>query len=136
LSRCSALKLGFRKSQEGGFVQDEAGKWLTDARRNRKNAKRTIDNLPNLAHALKHYRENINRIIEMAQNNSIRLLLITQPVLWRPNLNENLRELLWFGGVGDFTQGKLETYYSVDALSTAMKRYWIFVLNEKLSVWI
>jgi hypothetical protein len=49
---------------------------------------------------------------------------MTQPAMWKPGLSEELKSLLWFGGVGDiWSQSGKPYYYSVDALANGMKQY-------------
>jgi hypothetical protein len=104
--------------------QDEAGMWYVDARNRRQNAKVMLDTLPDLSPALEEYRRNINEIANIAQRRSVRLILLTQPVLWDKDLDKSLEDLLLFGGTTrDFLQRGSDTYYSTRALAAAMDKY-------------
>ena len=72
---------------------------------------------------LLEYRRNIEKIIDITNAHKIRLVLLTQPVIWDPEHSGAYDELLWMGGVGDFTTGQSDTYYSVKVLADAMHRY-------------
>lgn len=102
-------------------VQDRAGEWYLMKRENRKNAKEILEKTPDSSSALEEYSRNINTIIDLANNRSIRVIFMTQPTLYRQGLTESEKDLLWGGGCGN------GSYYSVEALSTAKKKY-----NEKL----
>ena len=62
-------------------------------------------------------------MIDMAEEQSVRLILMTQPTLWRSDLPKNLAALLWLGGIGDFQKESGKPYYSVDALLEGMEAY-------------
>lgn len=104
-----------------GTVQDRAGEWYLTVREERKNAKEILESPPDLSSALEEYFRNINTIIDLANNRSIRLIFLTQPTLYRSGLTESEKDLLWGGNCGN------GSYYSVQALNNAMVRY-----NEKL----
>jgi lysophospholipase L1-like esterase len=104
-------------------VQDEAGKIYITWREHRRNAAAFRHTLPDLTSALEEYRRNIHTIIDLAQRKSIRVIFMTQPVLWTPNIPEQLNALLWLGGIGNFQKERGKEYYAVDALSTAMAMY-------------
>jgi len=79
--------------------------------------------IPILSSALEEYARNINMIIGLAQEKSVRLILMTQPTMWRADLPQELGALLWLGGIGDFQKESGKPYYSVTALEKAMKAY-------------
>lgn len=106
-----------------GKVKDDAGRWYEKVRRYRRNATTIRDRLPDLRPALEEYNSNIQRMIDIAQEHGVELVLMTQPVLWGPELSQDEEELLWFGGVGRFTKGEADVYYSVSALADGMNRY-------------
>jgi lysophospholipase L1-like esterase len=114
----------FRQAQN---VQDDSGKIIIKWRELRRNAKAIRQKLPDLASALEEYARNINRMIDMGRNKSIRLIFLTQPVMWKPGLSKELSDLLCSGGVGNFKEEIESEFYSVEALATAMQIY-----NEKL----
>ena len=43
--------------------------------------------------------------------------------MWRADLDPELAELMWFGGVGDFMEQEGCEYYSLGALEEGMRRY-------------
>ena len=102
-------------------LEDEAGKNYIARRRARKEAI-IEDRLPDLSLGLAAYHKNINTIIDLAQAHGIRLILMTQPAMWRSDLRPAEEDLLWFGWRAD-----LIVYYSVEALAAGMA-----VHNEKL----
>ena len=104
-------------------AQDEAGAIYNEWRRNRREAGRIIRALPDMTSALDEYARNIKEVATLAKARSVRLILVTQPTLWRPGLPPDLDALLWFGGVGDFQARPGHPYYSVEALAEGIKRY-------------
>lgn len=105
------------------LVQDRAGKVYKKWRLHRQQASRIRENLPDLSEALSVYRQNLNAIIDWANEKQIRILFLTQPALWKPDLPEAQQRLLWLGGVGDFQRESGHEYYSVQALAEGLDRY-------------
>ncbi len=106
-----------------GHVQDDNGDNLVNWRRHRQTAARIRDSLPDVEPALVEYRRDLNAIIDEAARFKTRVILLTQPVMWRPGLPPGLHKLLWLGGVGDFQAEPGKDYYSVAALARGMDRY-------------
>jgi hypothetical protein len=96
---------------------------LDQWRRYRKNAEAIVDTPPDLTSALREYRRNLQTIAELARRHGVRLFLVTQPSMWRPDLTPHERDLLWMGGVNAFQMGKGHEYYSVPVLADALDRY-------------
>ncbi len=126
----TALWLLFERAEKALFekvvkekVQDKAGKIYLTWREHRRNAIEIRNELPDLSSALEEYAANINKMIDMAEEQSIRLIFVTQPTLWRSDLPKNLAALLWLGGIGDFQKESGKPYYSVEALLEGMEAY-------------
>ena len=106
-----------------GQIQDKEGKYMINWREHRRNAVAIRDTLPDLSLALEEYSRNINTIIDMTRDASVRLILLTQPTLWKPDLSERLKNLLAAGGIGAFRQNREREYYSVEALAAGIRMY-------------
>ncbi|MBU1912607.1 MAG: hypothetical protein KKB22_03635, partial [Candidatus Omnitrophica bacterium] len=106
-----------------GQIQDAEGRQYIAWREHRQNAGAIRNALPDISQALEEYSSNINTIIDLAKKRGIRIIFVTQPVLWKPGLSKELEGLLWLGGVGNFQKEKGKDYYSVDALSKGMDMY-------------
>lgn len=106
-----------------GRVQDKGGRYFLKWRKHRQNAIAIRDTLLDVTSSLEEFARNINTIIDIAEENSIRLIMVTQPVLWRPGLPDSLKDLLWFGGIGRYEPDSEREYYSVEALAEGMKMY-------------
>ena len=104
-------------------VQDESGRIYLVWREHRRAAREIRARLPDLDAARSEYRRNIDRIIDLARERSIRVILLTQPTMWKTDLPERLSSLLWFGGVGDFQKERGNPYYSIEALERGMRDY-------------
>ena len=102
------------------LYQDEAGGMFVNLRKQRKEGREFVDTLPDLSSALAEYRRNLNTIIDMANAKSIRMVFMTQPSLWRPDLTEKEKDLLWCGWIESL---KSRRYYTVKALTEGMQRY-------------
>lgn len=96
---------------------EDARAGLIRAREKRQQAP-VEDELPNLTPALAEYRRNINTMIDLAQARQVRVILMTQPSLWRPDLTQAERDLLWFGWGPDD-----KFFYSVEALAEGLEQY-------------
>jgi lysophospholipase L1-like esterase len=104
-------------------IEDEDGRIYITWREHRRRASEMRDAPPDLSSALEEYARNINMIIDLAQEKSVRPILMTQPTMWRTGLPQDLSALLWLGGVGDFQKESGKPYYSVTALEKTMKAY-------------
>jgi hypothetical protein len=72
---------------------------------------------------LTEYRENLTEIVDVAQRHGVRLVFVTQPTIWRSNLPEGMRALLWLGGEGRFQVKSDRTYYTVEVLADVVEQY-------------
>ena len=106
-----------------GLLQDQSGVVLATWRDHRRHATGILEQLPDLRPALKEYATNLDRIVSLARAQSIRLVLLTQPTLWRADLPRSTEDLLWLGGIGDFQLQPGMPYYSVAALADAMRQF-------------
>lgn len=122
-------KLMVFKKKVKFHILDKAGQNYVTWRKHRHEAAELINKLPDLSSALEEYARNINKMVEIAQKNSIRLIFITQPTLWKPDLSAELDALLWLGGIGDFQMESHPSYYSSEALATGMQKYNDTLLN-------
>jgi lysophospholipase L1-like esterase len=106
-----------------GLAQDEFGAVYATWRDHRKHAGALLDQAPDLAGPLAEYRRNLGAIADLAAAKHLRLVLMTQPTLWRRDLPEKAVELLWLGGQGDFQGTAGKAYYAVPVLVDTMRRY-------------
>lgn len=113
----------FESSDLKKYVEDEAGQAYVDWRWRRQQASVLRDALPDLTSALSEYTDNLNTIIDLAQSRGVRVIFVTQPVLWSPGLSRKLRDLLWMGGIGDFRAKIGAEYYTAAALAQGMDLY-------------
>ncbi len=104
-------------------VQDATGNMYVAWRENRKHAAELLDEVPDLAVGLEEYRRNLETMADLADRQSIRLILITQPTMWKADLTEQERDLLWMGWTGPSQSARATRYYSVEAMEKAMNRY-------------
>lgn len=111
------------------LVQNETGDFYIKLRDHRKAASRLRDTLPDMAASLHEYTQNVSAIVDRVHQKDASIVLVTQPTLWRPDLPEELVDLLWFGGVGAFQEERGKEYYSIEALADAMTMYNAAVLR-------
>lgn len=104
-------------------AQDDAGAVYDEWRQHRQSAGQWLRELPDLRSGLVEYERNLREIASIARANSIRLVFVTQPALWRAGLPPELDRLLWFGGVGDFQVRRGQPYYTVEALAEGLRQY-------------
>jgi len=72
---------------------------------------------PSLEAGLEDFAANVQQVIDVCRQHQLRVVFTTQPVLWRDDLDEQDRALLWFGHLPD---GR---YLSVEQLHAGMDRY-------------
>jgi lysophospholipase L1-like esterase len=106
-----------------GNIQDPVGKIYVTWRKHRQQAGEIQNELPDLSLALREYARNIYAMIDMVQEKGVRLILMTQPSMWKSGLPENLEGLLWLGGIGDFQNKSGKVYYSAEALQKGIDKY-------------
>jgi len=105
------------------LVQDKAGLQYVQWRYHRTHARSIVDTLPNMHTALQEFAQNLWALATLCNDKGIRLILATQPAMWRPDLDRESQRLLWMGGIGPFQESRGLDYYSVGALSEAMDQY-------------
>lgn len=79
-------------------VQDPEGKWIAEKREVRRKAllQRPISAPPEgLEEALAVYKQNLRKIISFCRSRDQKVLMLTQPTLYRKDMPEPLRKLLW-----------------------------------------
>ena len=103
--------------------QDTFGNIYQTWRLHRQAAGRIIDVVPNLSNALKVYRNYLEEIADLASKYGVRLIYLTQPTLWRKDLNSQENAVIWLGGVGNFQDEPGHEYFSSRVLTAAMKAY-------------
>lgn len=81
------------------------------------------DELPDLSSALDEYARNVDTMIATARENRVQVMLLTQPSLFKSDLEPELQKLLWFGGIGNFMYEAGSEYYSVGALASGLQAY-------------
>jgi hypothetical protein len=95
---------------------------LVRARQQRHDARSLIDSLPALDGPLADYRRNLNAMVDIAQSRGVRLVLVTQPSVWRRKMIDSEARLLWFGWLG-MERDKAEGYFTTGALERAMAAF-------------
>ena len=98
----------FNPDTHGQLLQEQSKKW--------REAKK-IDLLPDLTKGLIVYEQNILKLIEIAHQNKVNLLFISQPVLWHKTLSVEDEKLLY----SNKTDGG--NYYSKKALVEGIKLF-------------
>lgn len=109
--------------RSGGLRQDRFGETLITWRRHRRETSAIHDSLPPLDEPLAEYRGYLESLADMADMYGVRLILMTQPVLWRDDLGEAELRLLWMGGTGDFQTDPTQSYFAPGALAEGMRAY-------------
>jgi len=81
-----------------------------------------IRTIPDLSAAVEEYERNLEQIIELSKQRNIRLIMLTQPVIWRAGMPEENENLL-FGFIGDPVFAARHAHYSAEVLEACMKLY-------------
>ena len=82
------------------LIEDETGLNYVLRRQNLRQAP-LITTLPDLTSALRQYRQNLRTAIHLARQQNVRLILVTQPVVWHEEISPQMIDLLWFGHRGE-----------------------------------
>lgn len=98
-------------------VEDETGQNYI-SRRQKRQAGPFRHELPDLTERLVEYSDNLNQIVDLAAANGVRLIFVTQPTMYRPDLTQAEENLFW-GGAGP---GR-EYFYTSQAMIDGMARY-------------
>jgi lysophospholipase L1-like esterase len=110
---------------EGAIVQGSSGSYYVGLRQIRKMAldNRTIRDEPkNLQEALDIYKDNLREIIYLCKKRNQRILMLTQPSMWRDNLPQGLGNLLW-------EHVDQKSAYSAEVLEQVLRAYNIAMLD-------
>jgi lysophospholipase L1-like esterase len=107
----------------GGWSGVSYGWSLGTWRQHRSQASVIHDSLPPLEAPLVEYRGYLESITDMAEEYEVRLVLMTQPALWRPDLSSEEQSLIWLGGTGDFQNVPGQEYFTPGALAEGMRAY-------------
>jgi lysophospholipase L1-like esterase len=96
---------------------------IVDGRRERATATK-IDSLPSLDAPMIEYRRTLNAMADIAGAAGARLVLVTQPSVWREGMSQVEEEQLWLGLVAtDRAAASGPTYFTTRVLGRAMARY-------------
>lgn len=101
-----------------GFYQDHQGKFHQKMRA-LKQAGTLYDKRPDLTLGLEVYAQNLNTLIDLAQAQHLRVILMTQPYAWNKNLTPSDQKILWWGWV----YGAKDTFYSLDVQTYIFDAY-------------
>jgi len=116
----SLLSRAARPSTPTGPRQGSTGRWMQRFRADRQSAQEMYDSIPLMHSFLASYARNIHGLIDFAKHSSVRILLVTQPTMWRRDLPPRLESLLWTGGGPGFGWREPDFYYSAGALAEGM----------------
>jgi lysophospholipase L1-like esterase len=81
-------------------VEDAAGRSYVRRRAQRVAAEKVYQ-LPDLKQRLAEYTQRLNAIITACQRNKVRLIVTSQPVLWKDSPDADNEPLYWFGRMAD-----------------------------------
>ena len=122
LTRIFSL-LGRDASASRSPIIDRSFSFVIDARLARSRAHAYRDELPDLEPVLAGYATALAEIAHLTRSAGVRLILLTQPTLWRPDLSEADQARLWMGGPPFGIELPEPVYYSIGALARAMHGY-------------
>jgi lysophospholipase L1-like esterase len=111
------------------WIEDPTGS-VYNARRCRR-AGPFLDRIPDLDRKVAAYRERVAALVAAARARGARPVFVTQPVLWKRDLSEDERSLLWFGWL---REGDRVAYLTPECLRDAMDRYNAALLAETASL--
>lgn len=104
-------------------VLDDVGRAVQRWREQRRNAAAILDRLPDLTPGLTDYQRNLEYILDAVEKRKKRIVLVTQPSLWRADLTAEEQALLQSGYKGLRGQNPKREYYSVAALERGIAEF-------------
>jgi lysophospholipase L1-like esterase len=104
-------------------IEDEIGEVYQIRRARRASSTQIRNELPNMSSGLAEYSRNLSGIAQCAETRGVRLILMTQPSLYRDDLTAQEISTLWMGGIGPLSAEPGQGYYSVEALEEAFRMY-------------
>jgi lysophospholipase L1-like esterase len=104
-------------------TQDNAGAAIRRWREHRRTSPEVLGTLPDIEDGLEEYRRNIRELIRICTDHGARVIFLTQPYIWQEDFPEDLRKIIWLGGIGDYMEAKGCTYYDIGPLREGMERY-------------
>ena len=104
-------------------VLDDVGKAVQRWREQRQSATTILEQLPDLTPGLTDYQSNLEHILDTVAAHRKRIVLVTQPALWRADLSEKEKALLQSGFKGLRGQNPGKEYYSVPALERGLAEF-------------
>ncbi len=111
------------RAMTADFLQPPTERALAGIRARRRNTAEMRSRLPNLGPALAEYERNLETLIERGRSRRLRVIFMTQPVLWKPEgVTPSEAETLMFGYVGR-TLMEARAFYSTQALAEGIARY-------------
>jgi len=105
------------------YIQDQKGTIYAEWRKQRQQAKKLITSLPDMEAAAANYSYNITEMIKIARENNMRILFLTQPVLWNKQNNQPFNHLFWLGKKGNLDDACCGEYYATEILAQGMEYF-------------
>jgi lysophospholipase L1-like esterase len=107
---------------------DDTAEVYTTWRLKRQHAIAYVDTLPDMQPALNNFERTLNLIIDEAQKQKLKLILVNQAALWKDTMSADEQRVLWMGGIGNYKDGANHKYYTTHALRQALSLY-----NQRLA---
>lgn len=105
------------------YLEGDGGELNLRLREHRQHATVIRETLPDLTPALAQYRQNLNALIDRLQELYVRPVLLTQPTIWRADLEPAELALLSGGRVGRKVLSEPGEYYAIAALADGMAAF-------------
>jgi lysophospholipase L1-like esterase len=121
--RARLVKNRYLDAAPAGLIQDRTGSIYAQWRANRRAASGFRTVLPDLSPAIDDYVSNLRGIIDQAKARQVRVILMTQPAVWRAGLPPEEEALLWMGGTGAYQETAGREYYSPEALAEGLRGF-------------
>ena len=119
----SLIKSTFTNFIQKGYDPNQAGIELYKWRKWRSDASPYLMSLPDISNAILEYKKNLNLILDLLHEKETKPILLTQPALWKQNLDVEEEKLLWLGGIGDYQNRSVGKYYSAKSLRTGLDMF-------------
>jgi hypothetical protein len=118
-----ARRWAFSGDRDVGPLVDSRADLIVNARAFRKQAGGFLPEIPGLSEGLTSYEQHLNKVVDAAMAAGTRLILLTQPTLWKEGLDPEEEASLWMGGPRFDRMAPGVEFLSVSALADGMARY-------------
>jgi hypothetical protein len=102
--------------------RENGGRYLARLRKLRANASQMIEEAPDARRTLDRFARGLRASIDVARRAGVRVLVVTQPYLYRPDLSPEAQAREWFGALDDAFKKDVDRYLTPAVVCELMRQ--------------